>query len=63
MKESTDFTQALINQKQLIIKLQEKLSQEIEEEGDSEVLEELSIAIESATEALTNLAQYCQDNQ
>lgn len=60
--ESIDFTNSVSYQKELIIKLQLLLKGEIEGKADSERLEELSSAIESATEALNNLTQYFREN-
>ncbi|NEO31841.1 MAG: hypothetical protein F6K36_15675 [Symploca sp. SIO3C6] len=57
-----DFTNSVSYQKELIIKLQQLLKAEIEGKADSEHLEELSSAIESATEALNNLTQYFREN-
>ncbi|NET65329.1 MAG: hypothetical protein F6K63_13455 [Moorea sp. SIO1G6] len=61
MMESTDFTHAVSYQKELILKLQELLKKEIEGKAHSDRIEELSSAIESATEALNNLTQYFRE--
>ncbi|NEO01711.1 MAG: hypothetical protein F6K50_41905 [Moorea sp. SIO3I7] len=61
MMESTDFTHSVSYQKELILKLQALLKKEIEGKAHSERIEELSSAIESATEALNNLTQYFRE--
>ncbi|MDJ0715599.1 MAG: hypothetical protein QNJ54_15445 [Prochloraceae cyanobacterium] len=61
MTQALDFKETIENQKQLIVKLQELLKREIEAKAKSEKLEELSSAIESATEALNNLKEYFED--
>lgn len=62
MTELADFTHSVNYQKELILKLQELLNKEIERKSSSERIEELSSAIESATESLNNLTQYFRDN-
>ena len=57
MLEIQDFTRASDNQKEIILKLQEILQERIETYSPEE-LEELSSAIQYATEALNNLAEY-----
>ena len=56
-----DFTNSVGYQKELIIKLQKLLKDEIEGEADSERIEELSSAVESATSSLNNLTQYFRE--
>ncbi len=57
MLEMRDFSEAIANQKEIIIKLQEILKEKIEIYS-SEELDELSSAIQYAAEALNNLAEY-----
>ncbi len=59
--ENIDFTHSVNYQKELILKLQLLLKKEIEGKAKSDHIEELSAAIESATEALNNLAQYFKE--
>lgn len=60
MKEPINFPDTLEVQKELIAQLQKLLRKEIDGKADSERLEELSSAIESATEALNNLTKHFQ---
>ncbi len=57
MLQMQDFTKAIDNQKEIIIKLQEILKDKIEIYS-SEELEELTSSIQYAAEALNNLAEY-----
>jgi len=57
MSETKDFSKAIENQKEIILKLQEILQEKIEIYS-SEELEQLSSAIQYAAEALNNLEDY-----
>ncbi|MGF1490504.1 MAG: hypothetical protein ACFBSE_25720 [Prochloraceae cyanobacterium] len=57
MAEIQDFSKAIENQKEIILKLQQILQEKIEIYS-SEELEQLSSAIQYAAEALNNLEDY-----
>ena len=57
MAEIQDFSQAIDNQKEIIIKLQSILKEKIEIYS-SEELDDLTSAIQYAAETLNNLADY-----